>query len=94
MAFYSRLVPHDELMAVALEAAETIAGYSIPSVMAAKKKWSMRQWKCQRLKGCALSGRLFHALFATQDQKEGMSALLKSVSLSLKISNGVIANEC
>ncbi len=33
----SRLVPHDELMAVALEAAETIAGYSIPSVMAAKE---------------------------------------------------------
>lgn len=72
----SRLVPHDELMAVALEAAETIAGYSIPSVMAAKEMVNAAM-EMSTAEGVRFERRLFHALFATQDQKEGMSAFVE-----------------
>lgn len=71
----SRLVPHDELMSVAMETAETIAGYSIPSLMAAKEMVAA-SLELSTAEGVRFERRLFHALFATHDQKEGMQAFI------------------
>jgi len=69
----SRVVPHDEMMAVATEAAEAIAGFSIPSIMAAKEMVG-RALELPTTEGVRFERRLFMGLFGTEDQKEGMSA--------------------
>ncbi len=69
----SRVVPHETLIEVALEAAETIAGYSIPALVAAKEMVG-RALEVSTAEGVRFERRLFHALFATEDQKEGMLA--------------------
>ena len=69
----SRVVAHDELMNVALKAAETIAGFSIPSIMAAKEMVG-RALELSTTEGVRFERRLFQGLFGTEDQKEGMSA--------------------
>ena len=69
----SRVVSHDTLIDVALEIAETIAGYSIPALMAAKEMVG-RALEVSTAEGVRFERRLFHALFATEDQKEGMIA--------------------
>ncbi|ESQ75017.1 enoyl-CoA hydratase-related protein [Asticcacaulis sp. AC402] len=69
----SRVVPHDELMAVAMEAAETIAGYGMPAILAAKEMVG-RALELPTTEGVRFERRLFTALFATEDQKEGMAA--------------------
>ncbi|MEL6258324.1 MAG: enoyl-CoA hydratase-related protein [Pseudomonadota bacterium] len=72
----SRVVPHDDLMDTAREIAETIAGYSIPSVMAAKEMVG-RALELGTVEGVRFERRLFQALFSTQDQKEGMQAFVE-----------------
>ncbi|ESQ87626.1 enoyl-CoA hydratase [Asticcacaulis sp. AC460] len=69
----SRVVPHDELMAVAMEAAEAIAGYGLPAILAAKEMVG-RALELPTTEGVRFERRLFTALFATEDQKEGMAA--------------------
>jgi enoyl-CoA hydratase len=69
----ARVVPADRLMEEALAAAETIAGYSKPSVLAAKESVN-RAFEATLAEGIRFERRLFHALFATADQKEGMKA--------------------
>ncbi|MEM5518357.1 enoyl-CoA hydratase-related protein [Henriciella sp. AS95] len=69
----SRVVSHDELMSVAMEAAETIAGFSIPSIMAAKEMVG-RALELPTTEGVRFERRLFQGLFGTHDQKEGMTA--------------------
>jgi enoyl-CoA hydratase len=69
----ARVVPGDRLMEEALAAAETIAGYSKPSVLAAKESVN-RAFEATLAEGIRFERRLFHALFATADQKEGMKA--------------------
>ncbi len=69
----SRVVSHDELMSVAMEAAETIAGFSIPSIMAAKEMVG-RALELSTTEGVRFERRLFQGLFGTHDQKEGMTA--------------------
>ena len=69
----SRVVPHEELMPTALEAAETIAAYSIPSLMAAKEMVG-RSLELSTTEGVRFERRLFQGLFGTHDQKEGMAA--------------------
>lgn len=69
----SRVVSHDELMSVAMEAAETIAGFSIPSIMAAKEMVG-RALELSTTEGVRFERRLFQGLFGTHDQKEGMAA--------------------
>jgi enoyl-CoA hydratase len=69
----SRVVPADRLMEEALAAAETIAGHSKPSVLAAKECVN-RAFEATLSEGIRFERRLFHALFATEDQKEGMKA--------------------
>ena len=69
----SRVVSHGELMTVAMEAAEAIAGFSIPSIMAAKEMVG-RALELPTTEGVRFERRLFQGLFGTHDQKEGMTA--------------------
>ncbi len=71
----SRVVPLDKLMDEALGAALTICGYSLPSVLAAKEAVN-RAFEGSLSDGVMFERRLFHALFATEDQKEGMDAFV------------------
>lgn len=72
----SRVVPHDDLMTVAAKVAETIASYSIPSLMAAKEMVAA-SLELSTAEGIRFERRLFHALFSTDDQKEGMQAFIE-----------------
>jgi enoyl-CoA hydratase len=71
----SRVVPLDKLMDEALGAALTICGLSLPSVMAAKEAVN-RSFEGTLSDGVMFERRLFHAMFATDDQKEGMDAFV------------------
>jgi enoyl-CoA hydratase len=71
----ARVVPAAELMTVALAVAEKIAGLSLPAVMAAKESVN-RAFETPLAEGLRFERRLFHALFATDDQKEGMAAFI------------------
>jgi enoyl-CoA hydratase len=71
----SRVVPLDKLMDEALGAALIISGYSILAVMAAKESVN-RAFESGLSDGVMFERRLFHALFATTDQKEGMEAFV------------------
>jgi enoyl-CoA hydratase len=71
----SRVVPLDKLMDEALGAALTICALGLPSVMAAKEAVN-RAFEGGLSDGVMFERRLFHALFATEDQKEGMDAFL------------------
>lgn len=72
----SRIVPQERLLEEAWATAETIAGYSLPSVMLAKEALN-RAYEVPLAEGLMYERRLFHALFATDDQKEGMAAFLE-----------------
>jgi enoyl-CoA hydratase len=69
----ARVVPADRLMEEATAAARTIAAMSLPSVLAAKESVN-RAFETTLTEGVRFERRLFHALFATEDQKEGMAA--------------------
>jgi len=72
----ARVVPAERLHAEALEMATTIAAYSLPAVLAAKEAIN-RAYESPLADGVMFERRLFHALFATADQKEGMAAFLE-----------------
>jgi enoyl-CoA hydratase len=72
----SRVVPLDKLMDEALGAALTIAGFSQIAVMAAKESVN-KAFEGSLADGVMFERRLFHALFATADQKEGMAAFVE-----------------
>jgi len=72
----SRVVPADRLLAEALEAAAVIAAYSLPAVMLAKESVN-RAFESPLTEGLLFERRMFHAMFATDDQKEGMAAFLE-----------------
>jgi enoyl-CoA hydratase len=71
----SRVVPLAELMSVALAAAQTICELSGPSVAMAKECVN-RAYEGTLAEGVTFERRLFHSLFATEDQKEGMDAFM------------------
>ena len=71
----SRVVPLDKMMDEALGAALMICGYGQLSVMAAKESVN-RAFESGLSDGVMFERRIFHALFATADQKEGMDAFL------------------
>ncbi len=71
----SRVVPLDKLMDEALGAALVICGYGQLSVMAAKESVN-RAFESGLSDGVMFERRIFHSLFATADQKEGMDAFL------------------
>jgi enoyl-CoA hydratase len=71
----SRVVPAAELLATALAAAQQICELSAPSVMMAKECVN-RAFEGSLADGVSFERRVFHALFATEDQKEGMDAFV------------------
>jgi len=72
----SRVVPAERLLDEALEAATTIAGFSLPALMMAKEAIN-RAYETPLAEGILFERRLFHSLFATEDQKEGMAAFVE-----------------
>ncbi len=72
----SRVVPVAKLLPEAMAAARKIAEKSALSVMAVKEAVN-RSYETTLREGLLFERRLFHALFATEDQKEGMSAFLE-----------------
>jgi enoyl-CoA hydratase len=72
----ARVVPAASLMDEAMKAADTIATMSLPSVLAAKEAVN-RAFESSLAEGVAFERRIFHALFATDDQKEGMKAFVE-----------------
>ena len=71
----SRVVPFEKLADAALGAALLIADFSQVAVMAAKESVN-RAFESGLSDGVMFERRLFHALFATSDQKEGMDAFV------------------
>jgi len=69
----SRVVPAADLIAEAMKAAEKIASFSLPAVMMAKESVN-RAFETPLGEGIRFERRVFQALFATEDQKEGMAA--------------------
>ncbi|NKY60863.1 enoyl-CoA hydratase [Nocardia flavorosea] len=71
----SRIVPAAELLDTALEVAATIASMSLPVAMIAKEAVN-RSFETTLSEGLRFERRVFHSLFATADQKEGMAAFV------------------
>ncbi|MGB1388332.1 MAG: enoyl-CoA hydratase [Paracoccaceae bacterium] len=72
----SRIVPAKKLMEETMGAAQKIAEKSAISVMATKEAVD-RSYEVTLAEGIRFERRLFHSLFATEDQKEGMAAFLE-----------------
>jgi enoyl-CoA hydratase len=72
----ARVVPAPELLNEAMKAAEKIASYSLPAVMTAKEAVN-RAFETTLSEGIRFERRVFQALFATEDQKEGMAAFME-----------------
>ncbi len=72
----SRVVSADRLLDEAIEAATVIAGMSLPIAIAAKESVN-RAYESTLSEGILFERRLFHSLFATEDQKEGMAAFVE-----------------
>ncbi|MFQ6393301.1 enoyl-CoA hydratase [Nocardia sp. KC 131] len=72
----SRIVPAADLLTTALEVAETIASMSLPVTMIAKESVN-RSFETTLAEGLRFERRVFHSLFAIEDQKEGMSAFVE-----------------
>ncbi|SAL84012.1 enoyl-CoA hydratase [Caballeronia arvi] len=72
----SRVVGAERLLDEAVEAATIIAGFSLPVVMMAKEAVN-RAYETTLAEGVHFERRLFHSLFATEDQKEGMAAFVE-----------------
>jgi len=69
----ARVVPADLLLAEAMKAAQKIAAQSSPAARMVKEAVNQAQ-ESSLAEGLHFERRLFHAMFATQDQKEGMAA--------------------
>jgi len=72
----SRVFPAEKLLDEALAVAAQIGELSLPSVMMAKEAVN-RAYEAPLGEGVLFERRLFHALFATEDQKEGMAAFVE-----------------
>ncbi len=71
----ARVVPADDVVDVAVAAAEKIASFSRPAVLLAKEAVD-RAFETPLSEGMRFERRLFHAAFATEGQSEGMAAFL------------------
>jgi enoyl-CoA hydratase len=69
----SRVVPAADLLAEATKAAQKIAEASVPIAMMTKEAIN-RAYETTLAEGLRFERRVFHAMFATEDQKEGMAA--------------------
>jgi enoyl-CoA hydratase len=72
----ARVVPAASLMDEAMKVAETIAAMSLPALIAAKEAVN-QAFEASLADGIRFERRVFHMLFATHDQKEGMAAFME-----------------
>jgi enoyl-CoA hydratase len=72
----ARVVPAADLLAEAMKTAETIASLSLPIVMMTKESVN-RAYETTLAEGIRFERRVFHAMFATADQTEGMTAFVE-----------------
>jgi enoyl-CoA hydratase len=72
----SRIVPADKLLEEAIAVATRVAGMSQPIAMMVKESVN-RAFETTLAEGVRFERRLFHATFATEDQKEGMAAFVE-----------------
>jgi len=72
----SRVVPAEKLLDEALAVANAICEFSGPAVMMAKEAVN-RAYETPLAEGILFERRMFHSLFATEDQKEGMRAFVE-----------------
>lgn len=72
----SRVVAADKVVDEAIATANAIASFSVPAVMMAKEAVN-RAYEAPLAEGLLFERRLFHSLFATEDQKEGMAAFVE-----------------
>ena len=79
----SRVVPLDKLMEDAMATALLISGYSQMATMAAKESVN-RAFESSLSDGIMFERRMFHAMFATADQKEGMDAFVNKRKAEFK----------
>ncbi|MBQ1657566.1 MAG: enoyl-CoA hydratase [Rhodocyclaceae bacterium] len=79
----SRVVPADKLMEEALEAAGRICACGRVAIMAAKESVN-RAYEGTLSDGVMFERRLFHSMFATEDQKEGMDAFMNKRKAAFK----------
>ncbi|MCC6949244.1 MAG: enoyl-CoA hydratase [Bradyrhizobiaceae bacterium] len=79
----ARVVPAARLREEAMKTAETIAAMSLPITMMAKEAVN-RAYEVSLAEGLLFERRLFHPMFATADQKEGMTAFVEKRSAAFK----------
>ncbi|HAC58604.1 MAG TPA: enoyl-CoA hydratase, partial [Rhodobiaceae bacterium] len=72
----SRVVPANSLMDDVLKTAQTIADMSLPIAMMTKESVN-RSYETTLSEGVRFERRLFHSMFATDDQTEGMAAFVE-----------------
>ncbi|SRR6266702_4082462 len=72
----SRVIPAANLIDEAITAAATISEFPMPAVMMVKESVN-RAYETTLAEGVHFERRLFHSLFATEDQKEGMAAFVE-----------------
>lgn len=72
----ARILPAEALVAETLKVAGFIAGMSLPAVILAKDAVN-QAFETTLAEGVKYERRLFYALFATEDQKEGMAAFVE-----------------
>jgi enoyl-CoA hydratase len=72
----TRVVPADQLIDEALKTAQTIASMSRPAVMMTKETIN-RAYETTLAEGIRFERRVFHSMFALEDQKEGMTAFVE-----------------
>ncbi|MCC4246709.1 enoyl-CoA hydratase [Stappia indica] len=72
----SRVVPLDELLEEAMRVAEKIADFSLPIAMMTKESVN-RAYETTLAEGVRFERRVFHSMFATDDQTEGMNAFVE-----------------
>ncbi len=71
----ARIVPAERLLEEALEVAAQIAAKSLPVAMMVKESVN-RAFEVSLAEGVRFERRVFHAAFASEDQKEGMAAFI------------------
>ncbi len=79
----SRIVPKGELREEAIRVAKQIAGFSRPIAMLTKEAVN-RAFETTLAEGVRFERRVFHSVFATEDQKEGMAAFIEKRKPSFK----------
>jgi enoyl-CoA hydratase len=79
----SRIVPAADLLEEALKAAAKIASFSMPATMMTKEAVN-RSYETFLAEGLRFERRVFHSMFALDDQKEGMAAFMEKRSANFR----------